>query len=70
MCILGLNGSRTVVCMVQEHQVCWSSVGTWQDNGVLPEITGCSGQLGLIERAQRALKLGWGREEFRNGSGV
>ena len=26
MGILGLNGSRTVVCMVQEHQVCWSSV--------------------------------------------
>ena len=70
MGIFGLNGSRTMVCMVQEHQVCWSWVGTWQENGVLPEITGCSGQLGLIERAQRALKLGWGREEFRNGSGV
>ena len=70
MGILGLNGSRTVVCMVQEHQVCWSWVGTWQENGVLPEITGCSGQLGLIERAQRALKLGRGREEFRKGSGV
>ena len=27
MGIFGLNGSRTVVCMVQEHQVCWSWVG-------------------------------------------
>ena len=40
------------------------------ENGSPPGIAGCSGQLGLAQRALIAMKMGQGREAFRNGSGV
>ena len=60
MGILGLNGSRTVVCMVQEHQVCWSWVGTC--------LYECSSPLD-----KRLLRAAWfgpeGSDSNENGSG-
>lgn len=42
----------------------------WPENVGLHEITGCSGQFGLAQRAQRAVKMGEGREAYLNGSEV